>query len=97
MHPSRGQEPLAVQAAILKPQRCMQAMLQSLMPSALREFVEAVRDAISEVFGLYTAAISEGFVRHRNPDGSFPDTLGAPPCKHQQGCLSGLRGWEFNA
>ena len=53
--------------------------MQSLVPSAVCEFEEPIRGAISGLFGAYTSAIGDGFQRLRASDGSFPDNLGALP------------------
>ena len=54
----------------------LQGLVQSFVPSAVCEYEEPFRDAISELFGLYTAAIGDGFQRYRASDGSFPENLG---------------------
>ena len=54
--------------------------MQSLVPSAVCEFEEPIREAISGLFGLYTSAIGDGFQRYRASDGLFPENLGAMPC-----------------
>ena len=55
----------------------VQAVLQKLHPLGCSELGPSLRGALSELFGLYTQAVSAGFARHKTVTGSCPPNLGA--------------------
>ncbi|KAK9823889.1 hypothetical protein WJX72_006201 [[Myrmecia] bisecta] len=55
----------------------VQAMVAILAPLAGPRVAQAVRKGFADLFGLYTAALLQGFLKYRAPDGSYPAGLEA--------------------
>ena len=69
----------------------IQSSVSILRPLAGPDAAQVLRRGFADLFQAYTNALSAGFQKHQQPDGSFPYNLGNDLCSQ---CTSNALAWN---